>query len=346
VESSNTSSFWRRSAPALTLVLLAPIISELLYGGTRVSYLYALAPEIGIWGCGALLIRYVARRRGLGWFSILLLALALAIAEECVIQQTSIAPLVGLAKHAYGRVWGVNWVYFLWALGYESMWVVLAPVQLVELIFPGKRDEPWVSRRGLVRVAIYFVLASYVAWYSWTQMARTKVFHMPPYHPSLLAILLAMTAILLLCVIALRMPEPVGPKEKAKNGPPSPWLVGLAAVALGTPWCALVLLGYGAAPAIPFEIPIVAGIAWAGGSFILIKSWSSNPAWRDIHRAALIFGCVVACMLGGFVVFWIGGALRVDWIGKIVTNIVALALLVRLNREVVRREQISDYLPL
>jgi hypothetical protein len=61
----------------------------------------------------------------------LLLALALSVAEEFVIQQTSIAPLPWLgAGRAYGRAGGVNWIYFLYMLGYESVWVVVIPVQL------------------------------------------------------------------------------------------------------------------------------------------------------------------------------------------------------------------------
>jgi len=47
----------------------------------------------------------------------LLLALALAVAEECLIQQTSLAPMVlKLKGEVYARAYGVNYVYFLWAL--------------------------------------------------------------------------------------------------------------------------------------------------------------------------------------------------------------------------------------
>ena len=111
--------------PIVSLLLLAPLISEVIYGATRLSTIFVLVPEILTWGCAALLIREFVRRWNKGWPSMLLLGLALAVAEEWIIQQTSIAPLIGLAKTAYGRVWGVNLVYFLWALGYESVWVVL-----------------------------------------------------------------------------------------------------------------------------------------------------------------------------------------------------------------------------
>ncbi len=141
----------RGSAPVVVLLLLAPIVSELLFGTTRITTIFVLLPQIGTWGCAALLIRELARRRRLSGMAILLLGMALAVAEECIIQQTSLAPLVGTsADHVYGRTIGVNWVYFLWALVYESVWAVVIPIQLAELIFPDRRQEPWLGNRGLI----------------------------------------------------------------------------------------------------------------------------------------------------------------------------------------------------
>ena len=149
-KSHATSAGWR-GAPVVALLLLSPVIGEVLFGATRISTLFVLIPQIGTWGCASLIIREVVRRRGGGWLAILLLGIALAVAEECVIQQTSLAPLVGAdSQHLYGRALGVNWVYFLWALGYESVWIVVLPIQLTELIFPARRDEPWMGTLGLV----------------------------------------------------------------------------------------------------------------------------------------------------------------------------------------------------
>ena len=135
----------------VALLLLAPIVSELLFGTTRITTIFVLLPQIGTWGCAALLIRDLARRQRLSGMAILLLGMALAVAEECIIQQTSLSPLVGTsADHVYGRTIGVNWVYFLWALVYESVWAVVIPIQLAELIFPDRRHEPWLGNRGLI----------------------------------------------------------------------------------------------------------------------------------------------------------------------------------------------------
>src|ERR1700755_3207753 len=86
-------SRWKRLAPAGTLIVLAPVIAEVLSGATRLSYIFVIVPEMMVWGCGALLIREaVVRWRG-GWPSLLSLGLALSVAEEFIIQQTSLAPL-------------------------------------------------------------------------------------------------------------------------------------------------------------------------------------------------------------------------------------------------------------
>jgi len=343
VESSSPSvtpalenSRWQRTGPIVALLVLSPVISEVLYGATRISVIFVLVPEILTWGCGALLIRECVRRWNKGWPSMLLLGLALAVAEEWVIQQTSIAPLVGLAQHAYGRVWGVNWVYFLWALGYESVWVVLVPVQLTELLFPSRKGQLWLRTRGLVIASFVFVLGAGMAWYGWTQRARVMIFHMPRYSPPPLYLAAAVGVIGLLARGAYSMPSGRD-RQSGSQAAPSPRLVGLTVTALGAPWAAFVLLGFGSLPSVPFQWTLGAGLAWCGLTLFLMRRWTSRRGWDDMHRFAVVFGGVLACMLGGFVVFKVGGALRIDWIGKAALNAAAVVWLVTVGRRVAGR---------
>src|SRR5476649_1982981 len=158
--SAPSCPFWKRCAPAFTLVLAAPLLAEILPGATRFSSIFVLPIEICVWGGGALLIRYAVRRWQLGWCNMLLLALA--VAEECLIQQTSLAPLViQLKGQVYARAFGVNYVYLLWALAYETVFVIFAPIYLAELIFQRRRDGLWLGRVGMVVVAIFFMLGSF-----------------------------------------------------------------------------------------------------------------------------------------------------------------------------------------
>lgn len=280
----------------------------------------------------------MVRRRRRGWLAILLLGIALAVAEECLIQQTSLALLVGAdVKHPYGRALGVNWVYFLWALGYKSLWIVVLPIQLTELIFPARRDEPWLGKRGLVISVVVFVLASLVAWYSWTQVFLPQYFPELAYQVPWSSVLIASATIVALTAAALGPERPPGSEHRTARSAPRPWLVGLVAFVLALPWFALILLAYGAIPTLPAAIPMVAGLALAGIAFFVIDHWAGSPAWQDSSRLALIFGGLIASMLAGFLVFKLGGALPIDVVGKLILNVVAILLLVRLARGVPSR---------
>lgn len=94
--------------------------------------------------------------------------------------QTSLAPLAG-ATHAYGRVPGVNWVYLLWAVGYEAVWAIVLPIRLTELLFPAHAGEPWLDRRGLAAVAGVFAAGAVGAWWFWTQVVTPVLTHAPAY---------------------------------------------------------------------------------------------------------------------------------------------------------------------
>ena len=86
-------------------------------------------------------------------------------------------------------------------LGFESVWVVLIPVQVTELIFPDRREQPWLRKRGLIATCIAFLLGCRIAWYGWTQQARPRL-HAAPYHPPAILILLGLAAIAALIGIA------------------------------------------------------------------------------------------------------------------------------------------------
>src|SRR5215472_1997237 len=177
-----------------TLVLLSPFIAEVLSGSTRTSFLFVFVPEVMVWGVGALLCRELVRRWRAGATSLLLLGLSLSIAEEFIIQQTSLAPLPFPGSHPdYGRIWGINLVYLLYMLGFESVWVVIIPVQVTELFFPEWAAKPWLRMRGAIAACVFFLMGSRIAWYGWTQQARPRL-HAAPYHPQLAMIALGLLA--------------------------------------------------------------------------------------------------------------------------------------------------------
>lgn len=78
------------------------------------------------------------------------------------------------------------------------------------------------------------------------------------------------------------------------------------------------------------------GLAWTGLTIITMLRWTSRRDWADTQRFATVVGGVLACTIGGFVVFKFGGALRVDWIGKSVFDSAAIASLFFLGRKIAR----------
>ncbi len=325
----------RFAGPIWALLLLSPFIAEVLSGSTRASVLFVYVPEVMVWGVGALLARELVRRWRAGGVSLLSLGLALSIAEEFIIQQTSLAPLPFPGSHPeYGRVWGVNLLYFLFMLGYESVWVVVVPVQVTELFFPDRRESPWLLRRGAIVSCIVFLIGCGIAWYGWTQQARKRL-HAAPYHPSAGYFIAGFAAIALLIGLAyaLRGAAQPSPSDRRKTAPA--WLGGLVAFVMGAAWFELIGQNFVRKPVQPFWIAAGAGLGWAILAFILFAWWSSRPAWREPHRFAAAFGATMACMAMPYVTFarWP----RVDQAGKVIFDLVALTGFFLLSRRVAAR---------
>ena len=328
----------RYRGPIWTLLILAPVIGEILSGATRLSILFVLIPEIMCWGCGALLCREMVRRWRAGGISLLLLGFALSVAEEFVIQQTSLAPLPFPGANAsYGRFFGVNWVYFLFMLGYESVWVVLVPVQVTELLFPARRGQPWLRTRGLIATCIAFLIGCRIAWYGWTQQALKRM-HVAPYHAPVLTIALGLAAIAILICLAwlLRGHGHLG--QVATRNAANPWLIGIAVFVFSSGWWELMVFVFSPHPRFPATSVLIAGTFWALAIFALLWYWSAGQGWNDMQRWAASAAATFSCMVPGYLS--LAGWTRPDLIFKICVNVAALAGLLLLWRAVRHRKAI------
>ena len=324
----------RFAAPIWTLLLLAPFIAEVLSGSTRTSFIFVYVPEVMVWGVGALFCRELARRWRAGGTSLLCLGLALSVAEEFIIQQTSIAPLPFPGAHPdYGRIWGVNLVYFLFMLGYESMWVTIVPVQLTELFFPRFARQPWLHKRGAVLASIVFLVGCRIAWYGWTQQARPRL-HAAPYHPSAGMIAPGLLAIVGLIGFAYLIRGFGRPSSEDHRRTAPAWLGGLTAFVMGSAWFSLIGQQFIPKPQ-PWWIAITAGIGWAVIAFLLFSWWTSRAAWREVHRFAAAGGATLACMVTPYLT--ISSWPKIDVIGKITFDVVALAGILLLAQKVFAR---------
>jgi hypothetical protein len=336
-DKTTESSRWKRLAPIFGLIVLAPGIAEVSSGATRLSFIFVLIPEMMVWGCGALLIRELVRRWRAGWTSMLVLGLGLSVAEEFIIQQTSIAPLPWAASSAYGRIWGVNLIYFLFMLGYESVMVVLVPVHLTELIFPGRRNRPWLKQTGVAVASVVFVFGSFIAWFLWTHIARVRVLHVDAYNTPFVTIFSGFAMIVFLATGAYVM-RGIGGGSGSSQASPSavpPWIVGLATLFFGFPWYALLGLVFGPKREIPLWIPVVCAALWASLAYLVARWFTSSPAWSDTHRWAAVFCASLVCMIAGF----LGSSAwsRTDLLGKAILNALAVAGFIWLEQKIAAR---------
>jgi hypothetical protein len=340
--SAGVKNVTRYAGPIWTLVLLAPIIGELLSGATRLSFLFAFIPETMVWGCGALLCRELCRRWRAGGASLLLLGLALSMAEEFVIQQTSLAPLPFHGANAlYGRAFGVNWLYLLFQLGYESVWVVLVPVAVTELIFPARRTLPWLHRRGFIAACAVFLLGSLVAGYAWIKRARPNL-HAAPYQPPLAALAAGVAVIALLGCIAYALrrtgqdenPDAHQSGVGAPRKPISPWLIFFTAAVPSAAWFQLIGLLF-VSVRHPVWMPLTLGFLVALLVCALFLRWSSAHPWGDAQRWSAAFGSTLVSMGGGYLST--AGWTHADLVFKAILNLLAFLGLLWLGAKVRRR---------
>jgi hypothetical protein len=323
-----------------TLVILSPFIGEILSGSTRTSILFVFIPEMMVWGVGALLCRELVRRWRAGGVSLLLLGLAVSVAEEFIIQQTSLAPLPFPGSHAdYGRLLGLNLIYLLFMLGYESVWVVVVPIQITELLFPKQANQPWLRTRGIIISCIVFLLGSRIAWYGWTQQARPRM-HAAAYHPplTLLAIGFGSIALLIISAYLVRNFARSNPDDSPTTIPA--WVAGLIAFVMGAAWFEVIAQIFVPHPVQPFWAVIVAGIVWAGLAFTLFIRWSTRPGWSEIHGFSAAFGATLACMAMPYLT--ISTWPKIDVIGKVFFDALALVGFLILGKKVFLRSKIKS----
>ena len=226
----SATNFWRAAAPVVALVFLSPVLTELLAGIVPISRLWLLIPEMAVYGGAALMIREVTRRQGRGWGMILLLGVAFAVAEECMILQTSLTPqFFPAGTDSFGWAFGVQWSYFVAMLGYESVYAIVLPIALTEILFLARRGEHWLSRRGLAITAVIFALASVGVWWLWSHVGVARYSGAVTISPLNVVLGAAIALALVAGTLALRRnPRPAA--EAARPGAP-PRLVALGVMA-------------------------------------------------------------------------------------------------------------------
>ncbi len=273
--------------PAIILYFLAPAVGELLSGSAPpVEFFnpFGLIVLPALYGGGALLVREARVRWNKGWATVLVLGAAYGIYEEGLVVKSFFDPQwVDLGAMAdYGRWIDVNWVWSVMLTVYHTVVSIALPILLVELMFPQRRHESWLTRRGMVVVTLLFV----AVW-------PLGYFAMTTYRPPGLQYLVTIVLVAALVWLAWRMPARV--LQPAKGASRAVWFwvaafFGTAGI-LVVPW---VMSDSGQLPG----LAILLSLTWVFIFGRLLVWMSGNgTGWSDWHRWVTAAG-----VLGFFIV--------------------------------------------
>ena len=226
----------RRLFSAVGLFFLAPLVGEFLLGNLPITWLWVLPVLALLYGGGALLIREVARRWGLGWAGLASLGLAYGVIEEAFVTQSLFNPdYLGLRLLDFGYLPapGIGAWWTVYVLGLHAVWSTAVPIALVEAVTPAARRAPWLGRFGLGLTATLFATGCLAVAHAQPAAAT---------HASAgqhLGSAIAVAALVLLgFVLGRRSPPPTDGETAGRSAPP-PLVVGATAFACGSAFMAI-----------------------------------------------------------------------------------------------------------
>ena len=270
----------RFRSPAFVLFIIAPIVAEVLPGATP-PIVFLLVPSIAVWetllyGCGALLVRQLARRWGGGWWTVLTLGAAYGLIEEGlslkVIFNPDFEPAGALAT--YGRVGEIASVFTAQVIVYHAVVSIALPILLTELAFPHDRERQWLTPRWVAIVTVLWVLALVFGF--------TVVHPEPP--PSSYILVTAAVATLILLAWSLRHLRSGAPKPHGRR-----W-VWLFAAALASAVLFLGVTWGGPEAGRPPVASLIAQVAVVVASIVVIGRIGRAAPFADRDRYALAVG--------------------------------------------------------
>ncbi|MGC5025485.1 hypothetical protein ACLQ3K_12105 [Tsukamurella sp. DT100] len=290
------------AGPVLTLFVLSPLIGEIVGAAFRFSYFTQPLRVIAIvcfYGAGAVLVREVVQRRGLGGWGLLALALAFGLLEEGLGLQTVFNPQGMDGETVYGRAFGVNWLWAVVVTGYHAVWSIVLPIVLTHLIFPERRHRPWLSRSMVGVFAGIFTLGFAV--FVVISLVRSD------FRLSATQIIGGIATVAVLTWSADRCR---GPWHTTSTKPcPRPAIVGAAGFGAGLAWLTLYLVAFIGTP-VSFVAWTVAALAFAATVAGVVRHWVGRPNWSRRHQLNGSLGAVLALWLFGLFLVANGG--RID----------------------------------
>jgi hypothetical protein len=277
----------RNIAAVITLLFVAPLVAEYLLGDLPLKLLPALIVLVPAYGGGAVLIREAARRMGRGWPMMLMLSAAYALIAEGLVTQSLfnhdyLKMHMHLLEHAYIPSLGIGAWWTLLMFNLHTFWSMGVSIALVEALFPGEAEAPWLGPVGDSVVAFVFVLgsaANFGIGFKQNQFMASRV-------------QLLSAAVLSVLLMAFAFLIPAGSSRTTTGIVRRPWITGAIAFVLGmgvlyTPptwgWAAVGVL---------LAIDVI--------FLILAKLFSQQTGWNALHSLSLAIGGALAYGIHAF----------------------------------------------
>jgi len=281
----------KRIAPVLVLMVLSPLVAEYLSGSMSMSQINLLPLMMLLYGAGAVLIRELARRTHHGWTAILFLGAAYGILEEGILCQSLFNPhFHGLRLLDYGFVpsLGIAVPFTVFVLGIHIIWSIAVPIALVEVLFRGRRTEPWLGGVGLAVVIIMFIAGA--------AMIGAGIMSQEHFLATPTQLGGAALAVLVAAGLAFVFPAE---RPKAAGGAPSPWIVALIAFLAGSVFVLLYTQGSNVMHW-PWQLVEGGMAACAIGMLLFGFAAARRSGWSDMHRFAAAAGALLVYCWFGF----------------------------------------------
>ncbi|ERI07422.1 hypothetical protein HMPREF0083_04507 [Aneurinibacillus aneurinilyticus ATCC 12856] len=319
----------KRLLPSVLLFFLAPVFGEYLLGNLTLSQIILVPFIAPLYGGGALLIREVTRRSGLGPATMLILGVAYGLIEEGLVDQmlfnrsyfTGQEQISGTYMPALGMD---AWLTII-VLAMHAIWSTCIPIILVEALFPEFENKPWLNRKGLFFTAFIFIIGSVYLCYS-SYLEKKFFASAPELIGTVVVVIVLITAAFTLC----------NRTRVLKTGfTPNPWIAGFISLAASSLFMLTDML-YG-------WITVIVCLLLAFVFFTLIYFWSYRIGWGTMHRLAITGGGILTySWLGVFMEPETGSKMMIDYIGSAIFVLITITLLVVAIWKVYKYEMKSD----
>ncbi|MBI9050169.1 MAG: hypothetical protein JEZ00_12160 [Anaerolineaceae bacterium] len=313
----------KKISPAWALLFIAPILGELVSG--HQPPLEFFNPLVFIilalpYGFGALICRELMIRWKTGRFALIFLGLAYGLYEEAIVVRSMFNPnwLELESLQGYGHSFGISWTYSEMLLQFHVLISIYASILLAELLYPERRDELWLGKKGFI--------ASIVGLLLWLPAGIMMTDYMPP----IIFIILSVLAIVGLLYLASKYRLRIDNKHASKVVQTC-WFYWTGFLTIAFSFIAISFTPeWQLRP--PLWMTFLFVILMNGLALYLLLKWiHQGDGWDDRHRFALLSGLLSFFFLFNFL------ADLESFEGRSLVSIIAIWLLIKLKNKICQR---------